>query len=525
MLVLVVAGSSADVDIDVDGIPDSVDSVTDDGSLLEDQVGNPALAQRLETEPGLSLRRGRTSLAAGRTGALIAMSDIVTVGVGEGGLPLGADSYDNVGGIFDFEIHGLPVGGTARVVLPLQTVIRQGSVYRKFDPVSGWHNLVEDAGNAVASTSSAFGLCPGPASDAYVTGLQPFADCVRLTLQDGGPNDADGSADGVIRDPGGVAIAEAVEEGNTSNVSGGAFLALWLPLAALLRWRRRTGLALLALVAALLAAPAHAQPGQGLLLKFSGDMASGFDDNVTNAQHDDDIRESGFAAAGGHADYFHPLNLYATLQLRGSLQGEYWNSFDGLNNGKATGMARVMYRPDGDFYTPTLAAWLSAAAWEFDSAIRDSNEYRAGAYVREQLTTQITGRFALNLSSRESDGRVFDLSGWSASLNLDWAPAPRSIVYGGYQYYAGDVASTATPSLSIGLAAEAIEADDAFGGLAGGLRAYRLDATSHIGTLGYNFALSRKLSADVQAQYVTTSADLGNEYQRLIAAVSLLARF
>ncbi len=523
VLLLVASGTSSDSDIDSDGVPDSVDAVTDYDAVLPDQTGDLAGSALLEAEAQYSLRRGRTSLAAGRTGALVAMSDLVTFGVGAGGIALGADSYANVGGIFDFEIHGLNPGESSRVVLPLQTAIRTGSVYRKFDPVLGWHDFVENANNEVASAFSALGQCPGPASDDYVDGLQPFADCVRLTLSDGGPNDADGVADGVIRDPGGVALAEAAADDGAAPVSGGAFMGFGLLLVAVLRLRRRAAAALLALVALLAAAPAQAE--HHVRIHYSGDMASGFDNNVTTAQDDADIRESGFASAAGHVDYFRQLNLFTSLQLRGSLQGEYWNSFDGLNNGKATAMARLMYRANGDFFTPTLAAWLSASAWEFDSAIRDSNEYRAGAYALEQLTTQLTGRFALMANLRESDGRVFDLSGYSASLNIDWIPAPRSTVYAGFQYYTGGVTSTATPSLAIGLAAEAIEPDDAFGGLAGGLRAYRLDATAQIFTLGYNYAITRKLSVDAQGLYITTGADFGIEYQKMVGAISLLARF
>ena len=524
VLVVLVTGSSPDVDVDADGVADGVAAAFDEPALLPDQAGDPAIAAPLEVEPGLTLRRGRTSLAAGRTGALILMSDLVSVGVGEGGLALGADSYENVGGIFDFEVHGLAVGGSANVVLPLQTAIREGSVYRKFDPVGGWHDFVTGAGDAVASASSSFGQCPGPASDGYVAGLQPFADCVRLTLTDGGPNDADGLADGVIRDPGGVAIATGASGDEAASVSSGAFLALWLPLALLLRLRRRAGVALLALLAMLTAAPAHAD--HHIRIHYSGDVASGFDSNVTNAQQDADIRESGFASASGNVDYLRNISLYTTLLLRGSLQGEYWNSFDGLNNGKGTAMARLLYRGDGDFWTPTFAAWVSAGVMEFDSAIRDSNEYRAGAFVTENLTTQVTGRFALGASRRESDGFVYDLSGYSASMNLDWVPAPHMVVYTGYQYYVGDVASTASAaSFWIVEAAEAIEADDAFGGLAGGLLAYRLDARAQITTLGFNYAFGRKLSADVQGQYISTRATSRIDYERMVGVVSLLARF
>ncbi len=522
VLLLVASGTSADSDLDSDGVPDSVDSVTDYQAVLPDQTGDLANEALLETDAQHSLRRGRTSLAAGRTGALVSMSDIVAFGVGGGGIALGADSYDNVGGIFDFEIHGLNPGDTARIVLPLQTSIREGAVYRKFDPVAGWHDFVIDADNAVASAHSTLGQCPGPNSGEYVDGLQPFAECVRLTLEDGGPNDADGAADGVIRDPGGVALTVS-ESGATVRVSSGPFLALMLPLAALLRLRRRAGVALLAVVAALAALPARAE--HHIRIHYTGDVASGFDDNVTNAQHDADIRESGFVSANGNVDYQLALSLYTTLLLRGSAQYEYWNSFDGLNNVKGTAMARLLYRGDGDFFTPTFAGWVSVAGLEYDSAIRDGIEYRAGAFITENLTTQVTGRFALMANHREAAGEVFDLDGVSASLNLDWVPAPRMTVYTGYQFYDGGVASTAAPTVWIVNAAEAIEADDAFGGLAGGLRAYRLDAQAGIVTLGYNYAFSRKLSADLQGQFISTRADARNEYERTVGVVSLLARF
>jgi hypothetical protein len=526
ILIVVAPGTSADFDSDADGIPDSVDTVTDNASVLADQAGDLVSSALLETDAARSLRRGRTSLAAGRTGALIDMADLVLVGVGEGGLPLGADSYDNVGGIFDFEVHSLNPGDSARVVLPLQTSIRAGAVYRKFHPVTGWHDFVADANNAVASAHSTLGQCPGPASDEYVDGLQPFADCVRLTLTDGGPNDADGVADGVIRDPGGVALADGtpVEDDGGTTVSGGAFfLAPWFALAALFRLRRRAGAAMLALVALLVALPAEAQ--DKARIRYSGDLASGFDDNVTNASNAPDIRESGFASAAGHVDYLRELSLYTTLLVRGSAQAEYWNSFGGLNNGKATVMARMLYRGDGDFWTPTYAAWLSAALWEFDSEIRDSNEYRGGVFVTENLSTQVTGRAALNYTLRQSDGEVFDVSGASASLNLDWAAAPRVVVYTGYQYYDGGVTSTATSSLWIVVAAEAIEADDAFGGIAGGLNAYRLDAKAQVATLGLNYAFSRNLSADLQGQYINTRATSRIDYERMVGVLSLLARF
>jgi hypothetical protein len=41
---------------------------------------------------------------------------------------------------------------------------------------------------------------------------------VQLTLQDGGPNDADGRSNGVIKDPGGVGLSPQAADDVTSSV-------------------------------------------------------------------------------------------------------------------------------------------------------------------------------------------------------------------------------------------------------------------------------------------------------------------
>ena len=60
------------------------------------------------------------------------------------------------------------------------------------------------------------GICPAPGSSAYdLNGLNQYADCVQLTLSDGGPNDADGELNGIVRDLGVVVIPTA----STNNAS------------------------------------------------------------------------------------------------------------------------------------------------------------------------------------------------------------------------------------------------------------------------------------------------------------------
>jgi hypothetical protein len=79
-------------------------------------------------------------------------------------------------------------------------------MYRKYVDGAGWDNFVIDSRNLVASAPGEPGNCPAPGSADYTPGLTAGHHCVQLTIEDGGPNDADGSANRVVRDPGGAAV-------------------------------------------------------------------------------------------------------------------------------------------------------------------------------------------------------------------------------------------------------------------------------------------------------------------------------
>jgi hypothetical protein len=200
-------------DQDNDGIPDFIDELGDnDAHFLQNQTGDLSGSRFLMTEEGLNIGLGRVALRAGRRGSLISIGDIENF-AGPDAVLNARDSFINIGGIYDFQITGLDrAGDTARVVIPLTSGILNGAEYRKYTLANGWRPFVTDANNSIASAQQTLGLCPEPGSAEYLTGLQNFDRCVQLTLEDGGPNDADGEVNGVIRDPGGVAVAELIPE-------------------------------------------------------------------------------------------------------------------------------------------------------------------------------------------------------------------------------------------------------------------------------------------------------------------------
>ena len=69
----------------------------------------------------------------------------------------------------------------------------------------GWQAVCGRCTNAISSATAASGTCPEPGSTSYTAGLVVGANCIQLLIEDGGPNDTDGMADGTVTDPSGIA--------------------------------------------------------------------------------------------------------------------------------------------------------------------------------------------------------------------------------------------------------------------------------------------------------------------------------
>ncbi|WP_143026658.1 thrombospondin type 3 repeat-containing protein [Ferrimonas sediminum] len=219
-------------DSDADGVPDYLDSA-EHGTNVINQRAIEANLNLLESDPGTRLTLGSLSRLTEHVGVQLTEEDMA-----EGSAAIGQDSLVNVGGVFDFEVHGLPEPGqSVQVVIPQRQPIPDYPTYRKFLPGFGWSGFVENATNGLASAQGLPGYCPPPGDDSYRQGLTPGDWCVRLTIEDGGPNDHDGTANGSVEDPGGVAQMQSIDTDITVSGSGGTlnwFIALFA-LAALCR--------------------------------------------------------------------------------------------------------------------------------------------------------------------------------------------------------------------------------------------------------------------------------------------------
>ena len=192
-----VEAAAVEADSDGDGIPDSKDT-SDEGNVIALNADEGAAAA--QADEGVSIVVGDVASDTGNAGIGITEEQLAETAGGED------EDFNYPTGILDFEVQDLAEPGASfNLVVPLAAAIPEGATFRKFTEENGWNDFVVDDNNAVASALGENGACPDVGSDLYVAGLTTGDTCLQLTLQDGGPNDADGEVNGSYKDPSGIA--------------------------------------------------------------------------------------------------------------------------------------------------------------------------------------------------------------------------------------------------------------------------------------------------------------------------------
>ena len=307
-----------DTDSDGDGLGDAAEGYADKGgdgqpdfrdplglsNVVSEQAADSYLYQ-VEADPGVRLELGDYALQGGADGTRVTEEQL-----NESIIPsLTVDTIESNDTYVDFQIRRLPMGGTVRVVIPQRQPLPAGAVYRKYS--SGVWTVLEETGeDGAASTGGEEGICPPPGSADYRPGLAVGDWCVQLSLTDGGPNDADGEANGIIKDPGGISVgSDSNGSGDFTTGGGGATGSLALVLLGLLAivvradtWRRINsrcfGIAILA--ACCLGRPAPAEAGE--LITAYDPVYFLVDAGYASTTIDNAEMDARFAAAGQVAD-------------------------------------------------------------------------------------------------------------------------------------------------------------------------------------------------------------------------------
>jgi hypothetical protein len=198
-------------DTDGDGIPDDQEGLGDtDGDGIADYLDaiNECNVQPISVENLSSL------LVEGDADACFRLGDTAIANSGAINIDRNTLSPDSeisgVGPVIDFVVAGLNVVGQSyRIVVPQQNVIPTDATYRKYVSAQArWKDFdTRGSADAVHSAKGEQGVCPPPGDSSYTAGLSEGHWCIQLTISDGGPNDDDGIANGIIIDPSGLAVA------------------------------------------------------------------------------------------------------------------------------------------------------------------------------------------------------------------------------------------------------------------------------------------------------------------------------
>ena len=212
---------SSNSDSDDDGIDDNAEGYGDsDNDGIADFLDNDAntsylpIAEKnspLQTSGELTLSIGdlvKSVNGISTQFASITLDDITQLDGNSVGINL--DEIALVSPIVNFNVSGLSnIGDSVPVVIPLAdgVTIPVDAMYYKYTVADGWFNFVIDVNNNIASASKdTNGLCPAPLSEQYIIGINAGDNCLQLLIEDGGSNDADGLANGQIKDPGMLVI-------------------------------------------------------------------------------------------------------------------------------------------------------------------------------------------------------------------------------------------------------------------------------------------------------------------------------
>ena len=210
-------------DTDGDGIPDFLDH-SSNGTRLMPIDSSSTTGRAMSSDSGV-LIAGITAVSANVTNLLATTytwnPTVTTTNIGTSDTVVTSSC---IGGCYDFKVTGLTTGGTTKIVIPLSEEIPSNPVYRKFVDGS-WKGFVIDTTNSISSaaaTGTGRSLCPAAGSSSYSnTGLTPGHYCIQLTIVDGGPNDADGTANGIVVDPGGIAKTSGTVVSTGGSASSG----------------------------------------------------------------------------------------------------------------------------------------------------------------------------------------------------------------------------------------------------------------------------------------------------------------
>jgi hypothetical protein len=225
------------------------------------------------------------------------------------------------------------------------------------------------------------------------------------------------------------------------------------------------------------------------------DLGYTYDDNVTRGRTGDEILADQLLGLNISAGGTLRINDNTRVVVTGMLNGEKFNTYNGLSNLSGGLQAELQYRQSAAFDAVTFGAFARGWLDNYASHLRDGSHFALGVNAQGALTDRIGVYGELAWNRRYAQSEVWDLNYYSARLNLDYSLGRSGTVYLNGEYRRGDTVSDGRPTLVNVSLAQVFVLDDAFPGKQ--LYAYRYDARTWVGTLGYNLPVGPRATIDI----------------------------
>ncbi len=208
------ATASIRVVISADNIPD----ISLDPCNIIPQIRGIEYQYMIEAEAGNCLRVGPTGLTSENGAAWLTVTDFENNDSLEA-YTVGGSQI--VGGRFDVQVYRMDQpGGVVQFVIPLRASIPFDSSVLLYDLNNqAWFEFNIDDNNQVSTALGQAGYCPPPGHTDYQPGLINGDYCLQISIQDGGPNDLDGQANGLIETISGAHVLNDLPEAEDDRIT------------------------------------------------------------------------------------------------------------------------------------------------------------------------------------------------------------------------------------------------------------------------------------------------------------------
>lgn len=264
-----------------------------------------------------------------------------------------------------------------------------------------------------------------------------------------------------------------------------------------------------------------------------------FDDNVTRAQLDEDIKSDFALVVSTASRTGYQVTDNSRLSLTASLSASAYRRYDGLNNLNAGLDLTYRWKLGLGPYVPELRLSGSAARLQYKDQMRNGWLYVGEIGISKRLSDRAGLRMSYQAEKRKSDNvaapiflpflalppfapNVFDLTNHNLSFGGDYSFHPNYVLSAAYTIRNGDIVSTTLPNIPILLASSALAEDRAFGP---GRFAYTMYARTQSLSLGVSRIIGRQSSFTVGYDHHVSRADGGIDYKSNLIRTVYLYQF